>query len=100
MLPEHLRAEVRPLLEDTDGLKYIAQASPSKLFFQARRRDKIVPRAALETLIKAGSEPKQVAWYAVGHDLAVPKAQRDQPDWLAEVLEIEGPPVKGAVTGP
>lgn len=92
--------EVRPLLEDTDGLKYIAQASPSKLFFQAGRKDQIVPKDALETLIKAGSEPKKVSWYDAGHDLAVPKAQRDQLDWLAEVLEIEGPPVEGAESGP
>jgi hypothetical protein len=41
-----------------------------------------------------------VSWYEAGHDLAVPKAQRDQLDWLAEVLEIEGPPVQGALTGP
>jgi dienelactone hydrolase len=94
------RDEVRPLLEDTDGLKYIAQASPSKLFFQAGLKDSVVPKDALETLIKAGSEPKKVGWYDAGHDLAVPKAQRDQLDWLAEVLEIEGPPVEGAETGP
>jgi dienelactone hydrolase len=92
--------KVRPLLEDTDGLKYIARASPSKLFFQAGRRDKVVPRDALETLIRAGSQPKKVTWYDAGHDLAVPKAQRDQLDWLADMLEIKGPPVQGALTGP
>ncbi|HET8651882.1 MAG TPA: dienelactone hydrolase family protein [Gaiellaceae bacterium] len=92
--------EVRPLLEDTDGLKYIAQASPSKLFFQAGLKDQIVPKDALETLIEAGSQPKKVSWYEAGHDLAVPKAQRDQLEWLEEVLEIEGPPVEGAETGP
>lgn len=92
--------EVRPLLEDTDGLKYIAQASPSELFFQAGLKDKIVPKDALETLIEAGSQPKKVSWYKAGHDLAIPKAQRDQLDWLEEVLEIEGPPVEGAETGP
>lgn len=100
LVSEEDRAEVRPLLEDTDGLKYVARASPSKLFFQAGRKDKIVPRDALETLIRAGSVPKKVSWYDAGHDLAVPKAQRDQLDWLARVLEIEGPPVEGAETGP
>jgi dienelactone hydrolase len=100
VLPESQRAEVRPLLEDTDGLRYIARASPSKLYFQAGRRDKVVPRDALETLIRAGSQPKEVSWYETGHNLAVPKAQRDQLDWLAEELEIEGPPVEGAETGP
>ncbi len=100
LVSEEEKAEVRPLLEDTDGLEYIAQASPSKLFFQAGRRDKLVPRNALETLIGAGSEPKKVSWYDAGHDLAVPKAQRDQLDWLSQVLQIEGPPVEGAETGP
>ena len=91
--------EVRPLLEDTDGLRFIAQTSPAKLLFQAGRRDEIVPRDALETLIRAGSEPKLVKWYDAGHALNT-KAERDQLDWLTDELEIEGPPVKGALTGP
>lgn len=91
--------EVRPLLEDTDGLKYIAQASPSKLLFQAGRQDEIVPRDALETLIRAGSEPKLVKWYDAGHALNT-KAELDQLEWLTDELEIDGPPVKGALTGP
>jgi dienelactone hydrolase len=100
LVPPEQQKEIRPLLEDTDGLKYIAQASPSKLFFQAGRKDSVVPNDALKRLTKAGSEPKKVSWYDAGHDLAVPKAQRDQLSWLAEVLEIEGPPVEGAETGP
>jgi dienelactone hydrolase len=100
LVDDEQRAEVRPLLEDTDGLKYVAQASPSQLFFQAGRKDTIVPKDALETLIKAGSEPKKVSWYDAGHDLAVPKAQNDQLEWLEQVLEIKGPPVEGAETGP
>jgi dienelactone hydrolase len=91
--------EVRPLLEDTDGLRFIAQTSPAKLLFQAGRRDEIVPRDALETLIRAGSEPKLVKWYDAGHALNT-RAERDQLDWLTDELEIEGPPVKGALTGP
>jgi uncharacterized protein len=93
------QAEIRPLLEDTDGVRFIGQANPAKLLFQAGRRDEVVPRDALETLIRAGSEPKDVKWYDAGHALNT-QAQRDQLDWLADVLEIEGPPVKGALTGP
>lgn len=93
------QAEVRPLLEDTDGVTFIGQASPAKLLFQAGRRDEVVPRDALDTLIRAGSEPKEVRWYDAGHALNT-QAQRDQLEWLAEVLDIEGPPVKGARTGP
>jgi dienelactone hydrolase len=93
------RDEVRPLLDDTDGVRFIGQASPAKLLFQAGRRDVVVPRDALETLIRAGSEPKEVKWYDAGHALNK-NAQRDQLEWLSDVLEIEGPPVKGALTGP
>lgn len=93
------QAEVRPLLEDTDGVRFIGQASPAKLLFQVGRRDEVVPRDAIETLIRAGSKPKTVKWYDAGHALNT-KAQRDQLEWLADVLEIEGPPVKGALTGP
>ena len=100
LVPPEQQDEVRPLLEDTDGLRYIAQASPSKLFFQAGRKDQIVPRDALQTLIRAGTQPKKVSWYDAGHNLAVPEAQRDQLEWLSDVLEIEGPPVEGAEAGP
>ena len=100
LVSEEDRDEVRPLLEDTDGLKFIAQAAPAKLFFQVGRRDTVVPRDALETLIRAGSRPKKVGRYDAGHDLAIPKAQREQLAWLADVLEIDGPPVEGAETGP
>lgn len=100
LVPPEQQDEVRPLLEDTDGLRYVAQASPSKLFFQAGRKDQIVPRDALQTLIKAGTQPKKVSWYDAGHNLAVPEAQRDQLEWLSDVLEIEGPPVEGAEAGP
>jgi dienelactone hydrolase len=91
--------EIRPLLEDTDGLRFIAQARPAKLLFQAGRSDEIVPRDALETLIRAGSEPKLVKWYDAGHALNT-NAERDQLEWLSEELDIDGPPVNGALTGP
>jgi dienelactone hydrolase len=100
LVPPEQEGQIRPLLEDTDGLKYIAQASPARLLFQAGRRDKVVPRDALETLIRAGSEPKDVRWYDAGHDLGIPRAQREQLAWLSRVLKIEGPPVEGAATGP
>ena len=99
LVPPEQQDEVRPLLEDTDALRFIAQARPAKLLFQAGRRDDIVPRDALEALISAGSEPKQVKWYDAGHALNT-KAELDQLAWLTDVLEIEGPPVKGALTGP
>jgi hypothetical protein len=40
-----------------------------------------------------------VRWYAAGHALDA-KAFRDQLAWLARKLELRGPPVRGARTGP
>jgi dienelactone hydrolase len=93
------QSDVRPLLEDTDGVTFIGQASPSKLLFQVGRNDEVVPRDALDTLIRAGSKPKEVKWYEAGHALN-DQAQRDQLDWLQKELEIKGPDVDGALTGP
>jgi dienelactone hydrolase len=100
---EPLPADVRPaaaaLLRDVDPLAYVGRSAPAALLFQNGLRDEIVPRDALEALAAAGSEPKDVRWYDAGHDLSV-RAFREQLDWLERRLGIEGPPVRGAVTGP
>jgi dienelactone hydrolase len=93
------RDKLRPLFEDTDGLAYIAQSSPTKLLFQAGREDQLVPRDALERLYRAAGKPKEIRWYEGGHDLPL-QAYRDHLAWLAQTLSIEGPPVPGASTGP
>jgi hypothetical protein len=77
----------------------VGRAAPAALLFQIGRRDEIVPQEALEALAEAGSEPKDVRRYAAGHGLSV-EAFRDHLDWLGERLEIDGPPVRGAITGP
>jgi dienelactone hydrolase len=93
------RSKVRPLFEDTDGLAYIALAKPRQLYFQAGRQDEIVPRDALQRLYDAAKEPKTIRWYDGGHDLPF-QAYRDHLAWLAKELEIDGPAVPGALTGP
>jgi dienelactone hydrolase len=93
------RSKVRPLFEDTDGLAYIARAEPRQLYFQAGRQDEIVPRDALQRLYDAANEPKTIQWYDGGHDLPF-QAYRDHLAWLAKELEIKGPAVPGALTGP
>jgi fermentation-respiration switch protein FrsA (DUF1100 family) len=96
---ERDRAKVRPLFEDTDGLAYVARSSPTKLYFQAGRQDEIVPQDALQRLYDAAGKPKEIHWYNGGHDLPF-QAYRDHLAWLSKVLEIAGPPVPGALTGP
>lgn len=97
-LPAELRAEAGSLLSDVDPLRWVAR-SRSTLLFQDGRQDEVVPRAALERLYRAAPEPKELRWYAAGHELNV-QAYRDQLDWLTERLRIDGPRVPGADTGP
>jgi dienelactone hydrolase len=94
-----VRGEASALLGAVDPIRYVAQAAPAALLFQNGRRDELVPRRALEALAAAGSEPKDVRWYGAAHSLDV-KAFRDQLDWLSRRLDISGPPVCGASTGP
>jgi dienelactone hydrolase len=97
--PPELRGEVRKALAEVDPLRTIRQARADTLLLQDGRRDEIVPRAALNALADAAPEGTDVRWYDAGHDLDE-AAFRDQLTWLARRLEIDGRPVRGAVTGP
>src|SRR5919198_1791374 len=88
--PRSLQPDILRLLGQVDPLRYVRRAAPSVLFFQDGRRDRVVPRAALENLSRAGSAPKIIRWYDSGHDL--PKqAYRDQLRWLSRELGLDGP---------
>ena len=83
--PRRLRGRVAALLARVDPLRYVRDAAPAALLFQAGRRDEVVPRRALLALVRAGSEPKRVLWYDGGHRptaaaLAAGRA------WLAQQL--------------
>jgi dienelactone hydrolase len=97
-LPAELQGEASHLLSDVDPLRWLRDAH-APLLFQDGRRDEVVPKEALERLYAVAPEPKELRWYAAGHELGA-KAYRDQLDWLTERLRIAGPPVKGADTGP
>ena len=97
-LPAGLRAEAGSVLSTLDPLRWVKR-SRSALLFQDGRTDEVVPRAALERLYRAAPEPKELRWYAAGHQLDVP-AYREQLDWLTAQLKIDGPRVPSADTGP
>jgi fermentation-respiration switch protein FrsA (DUF1100 family) len=78
---------VRRDLRDVDPLRQIAHAAPSKLFLQDGRRDSVVPRTALDGLIRSASKPKQVRWYDADHGLNE-QALRDQRAWLTRELGL------------
>ena len=85
--PPELREAVRSNFHAVDPLRWVAFARPGTLFFQAGRRDEIVPVPALRALIAAAPKPKRVQWYDAGHQLTE-RAYRDAQDWLAERLEL------------
>lgn len=97
--PSELRGDVARILGQIDPLRLIRRARPEALLLQNGRRDEIVPQAALRALAGAAPMGSSVRWYPAGHALNA-AAFRDQLAWLGRKLELRGPPVPGARTGP
>jgi dienelactone hydrolase len=97
--PASLRPQVRRSLTQIDPLRWLARAHPGSVMLQDGRRDEIVPRAALVALQKAAPPGSVVRWYPAGHELDA-QVYRDQLEFLARKLPIDGPRVPGARTGP
>jgi dienelactone hydrolase len=98
--PAELRAYVERVLGAVDPLRSIDRARPGTLLLQNGRRDEVVPPRALRALAKAAAPAlPDVRWYPAGHELD-DAAYRDQLAWLQRRLDIGGPPVPGAPTGP
>lgn len=84
--PPELRKLVQSTFHAVDPLRFIALARPNTIFFQAGRRDEIVPGKALRALIAAAPKPQKVQWYDAGHQLTE-QAYKDAQAWLAEHLK-------------
>jgi dienelactone hydrolase len=97
--PQSLRPVVRRELGAVDPLRWIAQARPHTVFLQDGREDKVVPRAALDQLVKAAGKSAEVRWYDQGH-MPGRAAFGDQLDWMAKRLGVGDPVVEGANPGP
>jgi dienelactone hydrolase len=97
--PTALRGDVTRILGQIDPLRSLRRARPESLLLQSGRRDEIVPQDALETFARAAPAGASVRWYPAGHALNA-EAVRDQLAWLTRKLELRGPPVPGARTGP
>ena len=92
--PADLRPQVEETMSSIDPLRYIAQARPGSLLLQDGRRDCVIPRKALQALIDAAPDGTEVRWYDAEHALG-PVAYREHMRWLADQLDIDGPPVPG-----
>jgi dienelactone hydrolase len=96
--PASLEQRVRRVLGSVDPLRYVAWAK-GDLLLEDGRSDEVIPRAALENVIHAAPKGTTVRWYDAGHALT-PKAYLDAFDWLGDELDVHGPAVPGARTGP
>lgn len=97
--PQSLRPAVRRELGAVDPLRWIAHARPGTVLLQDGREDKVVPRAALDQLVRAAGKSAEVRWYDQGH-VPGPAAFGDQLDWMAEKLGVGDPVVEGVNPGP
>jgi dienelactone hydrolase len=92
------RKAVARSFQGFDNLQAIRR-SRAHFLIQDGLHDRVVPHAQLVALASAAPKPKQVRWYDAGHPLS-PRALHDQIVWLARELGLDGPVVRGAVTGP
>jgi dienelactone hydrolase len=78
-------------MEPIEPLYFVSHAAPTALLFQSGSEDQLVPPTAALQYQEAGSEPKEVRWYAAGHGLN-PEAECDQLEWLDHSLRLTGRP--------
>ncbi len=74
--------------ESIDTVHFLPDLAPASVLVQGGERDKVIPRAELEALYEATSEPKELRWYPAGHGLT-PKAGRERVAWLIEELGLK-----------
>jgi dienelactone hydrolase len=68
-----------------EPLHYVGHAAPAALLFQNGTQDPLVPPADALRYQAAGSEPKSVLWYQVGHGLP-PEGFQDTVEWLGDYM--------------
>lgn len=83
--PPSDRAEVRRALTPIDPIRAIAHARPGTVLLEDGRRDAVVPREALENVVRAAPARTTVRWYDAGHALDA-RAWRDARAWLVAKL--------------
>jgi dienelactone hydrolase len=71
-----------------DAIHYISHAAPSALFFQFSRYDVEIPEPVGQQYQQAASQPKEVKWYDVGHEVDSVEALLDRAAWLHKEIGI------------
>jgi dienelactone hydrolase len=93
------KEDVERVMSSIDPLTFISHADPDALLVQEAEKDLVIPRTAIDALVAAAPEGTEVRWYDADHTMG-PTAYAEHLDWLQERLEITGPSVPGAQTGP
>jgi pimeloyl-ACP methyl ester carboxylesterase len=65
-----------------DAADWVGRAAPTPLLFQLARHERGYSIGSMERYVAAASVPKQVRWYATGHELNDPQALVDRARWL------------------
>jgi prolyl oligopeptidase family protein len=76
-------------LAPLDAILYVGHEAPTTLLFQSASRDQGVPRADAQAFYDAASEPKQLIWYATGHELKTADIDRDRTQFLKNQLGLK-----------
>jgi dienelactone hydrolase len=80
---ERWLAAMRPI----EPIHFIDRAAPAALLFQAGTKDELIPREDAHRYQQAASQPKEVRWYAAGHELNC-TARKAMMAWLAGHIRI------------
>jgi hypothetical protein len=70
-----------------EPINFIGRAAPAALLFQASTMDELIPQEDARRYHQAASQPKEVRWYAAGHELNC-TARQDMIAWLARHIPI------------
>ena len=76
------------LFRSIDTVHFAPRLAHASVLVQGGERDSVVPRAEVEELFAATSEPKELRWYDSGHGLNA-DARRDRVAWLSEELGLD-----------
>jgi hypothetical protein len=88
-MPKEQRRQWIEWMWPIEPILYVGCASPAALLFQNGTLDIYALPADGLRYQEAGSEPKTVRWYRVGHNLIFDGAAfRDQAEWLSEMIGI------------
>ena len=77
-----------PAMTPIEPIRFIPNASPAALLFQAGRFDTSVLPGDTQTLYDAASAPKELRWYETGHGLNQ-QALMERHDWLHQQIGID-----------